>query len=166
MAWWLTVYCRKPISGLTPEQLTAGITGRDPEAGAGDDYLTLAEGYDVDEALVKPALRALAISKDLELSYGEARPVVMHVWSSADRVAEELHEMHEVRAPPVSLHARLAETKEIVGLELGFSQLESMGIVLAFELARYLAQKGDGVLVDDDDRWQRVVDGAFEDIDE
>ena len=60
MAWWLTVYCRKPISGLTPEQLTAGIAGRDPEASAGDDYLTLAEGYDVDEALVKPALRALA----------------------------------------------------------------------------------------------------------
>lgn len=166
MAWWLTVYCRKPIAGLTPEHLMAGITGRDREASAGDDYLTLAEGYDVDEALVKPALRALTISKDLEVGYGDQRPIVMHVWTSAERVAEELEEMREVRSPPASLVTRLAQTKEIVGIELGFSQLETMGVVFAYELARYLAQKGDGVIVDDDDRWQRIADGAFEEIDE
>jgi hypothetical protein len=52
----------------------------------------------------------------------------------------------------------------VIGLELGFSMLEDMGVVLAYELARYLAQKGDGVIVDDDDRWQVIERGAFSPI--
>ena len=41
------------------------------------------------------------------------------------------------------------------------ARLTDMGVVLAYELARWLAQKGDGVIVDDDNRWQFVEDGAF-----
>ena len=36
-----------------------------------------------------------------------------------------------------------------------------MGVVLAYEIARYIAQKYDGVVVDDDDRWERVDRGVF-----
>lgn len=66
-----------------------------------------------------------------------------------------------MRSPPEAVHARLAKTKEIVALELGFPMLEDMGVVIAFELARYLAQKGDGLIVDDEDQWQETQDGAF-----
>ncbi|MBM4782968.1 MAG: hypothetical protein GQE15_35260 [Archangiaceae bacterium] len=165
MAWWLTVYCRRPVSRLTAKQLQAGITGEDATALAGVDYFTLAEDYDVADELVSPAMKALKVSKELQVSFGDSRPIVVHVWSSPERVAEELSEVQEVRTPPKSLRSALKDTKEIVGIELGFSHLENMGVVIAYELARYLAQKGDGVIVDDDDRWQRIDDGAFSEID-
>lgn len=165
MAWWLTVYCQRPVSKLTAKQLHAGITGEDATARAGVDYFTLAEDYDVADELVGPAVKALAVSKDLHVSFGDPRPVVVHVWSTPERVAEELKEMHEVRSPPKSLHQALKATKEIVGIELGFSHLENMGVVIAYEIARFLAQKGNGLMVDDDDRWQRIDDGAFAAID-
>ncbi len=156
MAWWLTVYCRRPVSTTSAEELQTGINGA--------DYFTLAEDYDVDDALVGPAVKALTVSKDLHVSFGDSRPIVVHVWSTPERVAEELSEMHEVRSPPKSLHEPLKATKEIVGIELGFSHLENLGAVIAYEIARYFAQKGDGLIVDDDDRWQRIDDGAFFEI--
>jgi hypothetical protein len=52
--------------------------------------------------------------------------------------------------------------REVIGIELGFSQLQQdVGLVIACELARYLAQKGDGVIVDDELEWFAVVDGEF-----
>jgi hypothetical protein len=53
--------------------------------------------------------------------------------------------------------------REVVGIELGFGQLEDMGLVIACELARYLAQKGDGIFVDDNNEWYAVADGEFVD---
>ena len=34
-------------------------------------------------------------------------------------------------------------------------------VVLAYERARWLAQKGDGVIVDDDNHWHCIEAGAF-----
>jgi hypothetical protein len=162
---WITIYCRKSVAALSAEQVRAGMVDQDPSASAGADYLTLAESYDVDEAEVKPALANLRVSGeglDLEVQYREAgRPIVVHHWATVGRVKEELEEALEVRAPPESVRERLAQTTEIVALELGFSMLEDMGVVLAYELARYIAQKGDGLIVDDDNVWQDVDDGAF-----
>lgn len=157
MAWWLTVYCRRPVSTISAKQLETLISGA--------DYFTLAEDYDVDDALVSPAVKALTVSQDLEVSFGDARPIVVHLWKDAGRVAEELAEMHQVRSPPASQLERLETTKEIVGIELGFSHLENMGVVIAYEIARHLAQLGEGLIVDDDDRWQVVDDGAFVELD-
>jgi len=39
-----------------------------------------------------------------------------------------------------------------------------MGVVFGYEVARYLAQKGDGLIVDVEDRFTAVRDGAFEDL--
>lgn len=162
---WITIYCRKSLAPLEAEQVRAGLRDQDPSASAGGDYLMLAEARGVPEELVKPALALLRVTGqglDLEVQYREAgRPIVTHHWVSAERVKEELDEAAEVRAPPESVRARLSETTEIVALELGFSMLEDMGVVLAYELARYLAQKGDGLIVDDDNLWQDVEAGAL-----
>ncbi len=123
-----------------------------------------ASGYTFSEITKSTPEKALTVSKDLHVSFGDSRPIVVHVWSTPERVAEELSEMHEVRSPPKSLHEPLKATKEIVGIELGFSHLENLGVVIAWEIARYFAQKGDGLIVDDDDRWQRIDDGAFFEI--
>ncbi len=169
MACWITVYCRASVASLSAEQLLAGITDKDPSASAGVDYQTLAESYDLDDSLALVALERLAITPlgesplDVSLTYEPgARPIVVHWTDAAERIRVELEEARELRRPPPWALERFSSVREIVMIELGFSQLESMGIVFAFELARYLAQKGDGFIVDDDKRWREIVDGAFE----
>jgi hypothetical protein len=168
MAWWITVYCTQAVSHLTGAQLLDGIRARDAEAPAGVDYHTLAEDYDVDEDAVGPALTCLRVKSagklplEVAVHYhpdDDMRPVMLHCWKGEARVAEELEEMRDIREPPKAAEATLARTVEIVGIELGASQFGTMAVVLAYEIARYLTQKGDGLFVDDENEWY-VVDGG------
>lgn len=171
MPYWITVYCRTPVSSLTPAELLAGIRDEDPSAPAGVDYWTLAEGFGIeDEEVVDAALDVLRVRPeqarglDCEVCYrpeADARPIVVHCWREPERVAEEIQEAEENRSPPPEALPRLRASREVVGLELGFSQLEDMGIVIAYELARWLAQKGDGLVADDDDQWLSAKVGAW-----
>jgi hypothetical protein len=170
MPWWITVYATRSVAHLTAGQLATGLRDGDREAPAGVDYALFAEGYEIDEALVEPALANLRVMDDggdFEVHFDadpEMRPITVHRWSEPARVAEELAETRENRDPPPSIEARLADVVEVVGLELGFPMLETMGIVLATELARYLAQKGAGFFVDDDGQWFEVRDGIIVDV--
>jgi hypothetical protein len=92
------------------------------------------------------------------------RAIAVHLVSEPAELAGELKETLEGRAPPPSVEARLPEVVEVVRLELGFPMLENMGIVLASELASYLAQKGGGFFVDDDDQWFESHDGVIQSI--
>lgn len=171
MAWWFTVYCATNVGELSPAQVLAGLRDQDPTASAGVDYDTLAEGYGIDdEAAVATAVSSLrfgeasrsGVDGDLHYQPGDgARPLVLHHWTTAERVAEELEEAEDGRQIPAAAVQRLRATKAIVAVELGYSQLEDMGIVIATELVRYLVQKSGGLAVDDDDQWFDVRDGAW-----
>ena len=172
MAWWMTVYCREPLATLDAAQVDAGLRGDDPSAPAGIDYPSLAEDHELDEDQAALALAHLRVTHagahalDLEIRYRpepDARPIVVHPWTEPARVVEELDEAREGRDPPPEALARLADVRAVIGIELGFAQLRDMGLVIACELARYLAQKGDGVIVDDEGEWFAVVDGEFVD---
>jgi hypothetical protein len=172
MAWWMTVYCRKSVAQLDAQQLLDGLRDRDPEASAGVDYALLAEVHELDEDDADEALEHLEVVTtgprplDVEIRYRsnpDARPIVVHLWDAPERVAEELEETLEGREPPEGALPYLSACREVIGIELGFGQLEDMGIVFASELARYLAQKGDGVIVDDENQWFAVADGGFVD---
>jgi hypothetical protein len=173
MPYWITVYCRTPVSSLAPAELLAGIRDEDPGAPAGVDYWTLAEGFGIeDEDVVDAALDVLRVRPERARGLAcevchrpelDARPIVVHCWSEPERVAEEIQEAEENREPPPAALERLRASREVVGLELGFSQLEDMGIVIAYEIARWLAQKGEGLVADDDDQWFSVEGGAWAD---
>jgi len=173
MAWWLTIYCTQSVAQLDGAQLLRGIQDQDPLAPAGVDYATLAEDYGVSDEAAAAAVANLRTAPpdgahplDVALRYlpdDEARPVQLHCWTTTDRVAEEVEECREGRSPPKDVGPVLDDCKEIIGIELGGSQLGTMAVVLAYEVARYLAQKGDGAFVDDDDEWFAVHDGAFVD---
>ena len=112
MAWWFTIYCRKPVGHWTAADIERGIR----EA----DYHTLAEAYEIeDDDLVDAALDALAVVAvsdkplDLELRYRKGRPVVVHLWNEPAQVAEELDEARENRDPPASIAARERNVTEV-----------------------------------------------------
>ena len=92
------------MSQISGDQLLGGILNRDAAAPGCDDYHTLAEDYDVEEAAVDAALDCLRWSKDGHLPLEVAvhyhpeedmRPVQVRCWTGAGRVAEELEEARE-----------------------------------------------------------------------
>ncbi|MFK8003149.1 MAG: hypothetical protein AB8H86_26500 [Polyangiales bacterium] len=179
MSSWITVYCRVPVGGLSSAAVLSGIRAGDENARAGVDYFTLAEQYEGvndDDDAVSAALSGLRLCESdvqteglsrstvaggLRLHYGATKPVILHHWNEPGRLDEELQECRH-RQPSEVANQMLSACCEIVGIELQASQLRDFGVVLAYELARYLAQKGDAVLVDDEGRWFVVVDGVFE----
>lgn len=166
MASWISVYCTRSLAELRAKQLLKGITGRDAKAPAGVDYLTLAEGYDVDADAAEAGEDALAVEDDDDgfiVTYGTQRPVFVRRWAKPTRVASELEEARE-HDPSAAVEKRLARTTEVIGIELGASQLSDFGIVVAYELARYLAQKGRGIICGLDHGWTEVADGGFADL--
>ena len=173
MASWITVYCRKSVGAVSPDQLLAGITDKDPSASAGVDYWTLAESYAVEEDAVDTALEALRVEAEgpgfevYSVRYCAAprlRPVFVRRWADEARVRRELDEAAELRKPSASTSKLLEQTREVIGIELGATQLNDFGIVVAYEIARYLAQIGDGLICDLQDGWTIVRDRGFEDL--
>lgn len=161
MAAWLTVFCAQPVDHLTASSLSAALTAA--------DLHTIAEGFGIDdESVVDDALARLEIEPSagpdgvrLKLSYGgeEKRPVLVHVWDDADRVRTEQEEAQEgVGEDRVTAAVRQAVS--VVGIELGWSQLEDMGIVLAGQVAEAFASAGRGLIRDHNDDWWAVENGV------
>lgn len=163
MAWWITVYCGSDVA-IDGDALIASLRGRDAAS-----VTALAEDYEVDAAAVETALTDLRVTDALEVFYRadpSTRPIVVHVWREAAMVAEELVDARETRGAPAAAEPYPSRCAAIVALELGFSNLEDVGVVIAYEIARHLAQTYDGVIVDDDDRWERVEHGALVPLDD
>jgi len=161
---WNTVFCAEPIEGLTADEILAGITDRDARWPAGVDYLTLAEWYDVDLDRVGSACRALSVGQTefgFRVSFGTERPVDVHTWSSTDFVREHLSEVLPY-ATSTGLRRRLAKTTTIYGVEFGFTALQNMGVVFAYEVARYLGNRGAGLIRTDEERWLEGRGGTFQ----
>lgn len=171
MSIWITLYCRRSVGDVDTARLQTGILGEDPSALAGVDYETLAEDYGIDEDLVDDALSNLEVRQvsvqgfeqyDVNYSDNEARAVTVRRWYKPGRVAEEIEEVIDRLAISENvLVAGLRESCEVIGIELSVSQLEDMGIVIAYEIARYLAQLGECLVLNDEDEWLRVKDGGF-----
>jgi hypothetical protein len=157
MASWLTLYAIRPMDGLSAAALEQQLRQ--------SDWLTLAEGAGLDEqaaSALDPRFTRPGPDGafDGELRYApDRRPIVLHRWTSAERVAEERDEALEVE-PPGGARRFVAGAVEVVGLEMGWSAHENGGAIVAWEVARLLAghQPGAMAVRDDDDRWY-VLDG-------
>jgi hypothetical protein len=165
MAAWLTVYCKRSLAHVT----AAAIAGALADA----DLHTRAEGYDLPEEQADAALANLRVeamdSSDgrfCKVSYrpGQSRPLFVYRWAAKDGVDEELAEALEDLSPDAELiRPVLAQTVEVAAVELGWNQVEDMGLVLGVEIARYLAEQGEGLLKDQEDDWW-LLDGHFKPI--
>ena len=59
------------------------------------------------------------------------------------------------------IRTHLAQVREIVDFELGYEQLQDMGLVFSLACAHYIATRGSGYLKDQDDRWWEVQEGNW-----
>lgn len=170
MAAWFTVYSPRPLSHVTPPDVTAFLTG--PRV----DWYTLAEGFGIeDEAVVERAVVALRVEAaagargewfTVRYRPAKSRPLVVYLWSEPARVRQELAEaaenyLDDRRGRGVNqVRAALTSVAEVAAIELGGSQLGDMGLVIAGQVAEHLAGAGGGVIRDTGDEWWVVRQGV------
>jgi hypothetical protein len=161
MAAWLTAYCARSVDHVTADDLLSLLRGL-------DDPWTLAEGFGIDdEKIVDRALAQLRIESIADpdgvkfaLRYrpGKTRPVYFHLWAEPRRVQTEREEALELLDGSRNRNAKrvrehLGRVVEVAALELGWNQLDDMGVVLAGQIVEFLATEGDGLIRDQNDDW-------------
>ena len=159
---WISIYCTESTDDVRADQMLTGIRV--------SDYWTLAEHYGIDEDLVDPALALLKIDSDddgWELCYRPAgeRQLAIHRWASRDRTTEEVDEVLESFEDDSNelanrILGHLSKVQTVIGIEMGFSQLEDMGIVFAFEIARWFGLHKGGLIRDDEGNWSMIARNA------
>jgi len=162
---WLTIYCSRGVNDVTSDDLLAGIG----EA----DFYTIAEGFGIDdESIVDEAMSSLSFAPltapdgaryEVSVAPSGSRPLVIYYWTAPDRVRTELDEARDSLSGIQSANAQrvldhLNRVTEIAAIELGWSQLDGMGIVIAGQIAECFAGLADGLIVDQNGDWWAVED--------
>jgi hypothetical protein len=157
MRYWITIYNPIPISSFNEESFFKAITQ--------SDYHTLCEQYGLSEDLVKPSMPLLSITHSpakgdlfffLKYDRGSVKSLPVYRWSSESEKGRALLAEALNRAASDRLSEALVKTQEILGIEVEESQLEDLGLLLAYEMARWAMHQGGGVMFGLDGAWYRL----------
>jgi len=149
MPFTIFVFNSIPLGPINPHEILAAITA--------SNYYTLCGQYGLNPALISPGLARLGV---LAAPAAEApfftvvyrqdgeRPVVVTIrdWDGASSVV----------LPPISLQDAIANAVQVVSIELAEDQLWDLGLLLAYEVARWAAVQGKGVVQALDGHWYRL----------
>ena len=154
---WIMVFAKTKLGQIKPEDVIAAVTE--------SNTYTLCEQYGLDPTLIQPALEQIEVAVSvggqqplLALRYGPKQhpPVVVTAWDVVVETGSQLQaEMIKDCDSPV-IARNLEETSFIYCVELVASQLGDMGLLLAYELARWIAQRGEGLVLGLDRTWYRL----------
>jgi hypothetical protein len=81
-------------------------------------------------------------------------PIVVNCWRDDEQV-DSLIRLFSTDAPN-DIREHLALTREIFGIELSHAQCHDLGMLFAYELTRWIAFKGEGVVRALDGEWYRL----------
>ena len=163
MPYLILIFNQNPLGQFSGESLLAAITT--------SNYHTLCEQYGLDPGLIQPALTQLS----LEMAGGSAvpyflvryqpqhqPPLVVTRWDATTSAGRQ--RLVPFAESPVSadICEHLMCTSELVTVELVEAQLADLGLVLAYEIARWAAGLGSGIVYGLDGAWYRLnVHQAF-----
>jgi len=157
MSYWIMVFTQKPLGAFSEKDLLAAVTA--------SNFHTLCDQYGLDPALIQPSLAYLAFDLSINgqqpllvLRYQPKHqpPIVVTEWDAmADGGLSLLEDVTEGLAIPVVLR-NLEETRFIYSVELVESQLGDLGLLFAYELARWIAGRGSGLVLGLDRTWYRL----------
>lgn len=149
------VFNSHPIEPFDAAEIRSAVTE--------SNYHTLCAQYGLDPALIAPALRhlELQVSSDAAVPFFALRyqpvprpPIVVTRWREADQIASL------VQALGLRVTGFLPESKaprrEAVTVELASEQCHDLGLLFAYELARWAAVKGGGIVCGLDGAWYRL----------
>lgn len=163
MPYWIMIFNQYPLGRFSGESLLATIMT--------SNYHTLCEQYGLDPALIQPALEYLS----LEMAGGSAVPyflvryqpkhrpplVVTRLDTTTAEIRRQLLAFADSPVP-ADIREHLLRARELVTVELLEAQLADVGLLLAYEFARWAAGLGSGIVYGLDGSWYRLnVHHAF-----
>jgi hypothetical protein len=153
MPYWIRVYNQHLLGQFSAETLRAAL--------AGANFRTLCDQYGLDSALIGPARRHLAV----ELPVNQGVPLILVRYAPRPQpplvVTEQSLDL-SLDADSLwvgltaSVRARLMQVQAVYMIELLETQLTDMGLLLAYEFARWAAQRGSGIVLGLDGVWYRL----------
>jgi len=150
------VFSQKRIKEFDPDEILEAVTE--------SNFHTLCGQYGLDLALIQPAFAYLKVLSAAEevgsffvLAYQPAnqRPIIVNrldVKEHGHRILEPIMGILSSEA----LRSRLSHTREILSVELDPVQLRDLGLLFGYELARWAAFKGEGIVRALDGQWYRL----------
>ena len=129
------------------------------------NFDSLCNQYGLDPSQVAQTKSNLEVvmSKDGNLSYflirygaENQRPIIIHEWElDSDKGKKILGDRLHIIDDPEVIH-RLPGFNYLLEIELASSQLKDMGLLLAYEIARWAAAQGVGLVLGLDNIWYRL----------
>ncbi len=165
MADTIAVYCKRSVVRVTPVEIFTALQAA--------DLWTLAESRYIPPFRVQHALEDLKIESvgaggfnEFAVSYRPAplpqcllRRLPLAAGTS-DPALDELQSLHHPGLDRIRRHVRKA--KDVVSIELSSMPDQQITALLASEIARWLAEIGDGLIARSDQTWWELDDlGAY-----
>ena len=151
----VAIFNQKPINQFDPDEIRAAVTE--------SNFHTLCDQYGLDPALIEPVLTCLAIQVPigervpffgLRFAPEPSAPIIVSCWRDEERVASYIQKYSSVA--PEAVQSYLELSKEVFAVDLTHPQNTDLGILFAYELARWLAFQGEGVIYGLDGVWYRL----------
>lgn len=159
MSYRIIVCNRSSLGDVDGDTLLAAITR--------SNFHTLCKQYDLKPDLIetgKMSLEVVAASRDVASFFmlyyhpDRQRPIVVNEWRLNKQPVEEALEDQLRQTASKDLRERLLSTQYLVSIMLNKSQINDIGRLLAYELARWAAERGNGIMRGLDGKWYRLND--------
>lgn len=154
MLYRILIFNQNPLGQLSGESLLAAITTA--------NFHTLCAQYGLDPGLIQPALDHLS----LEIAGGSAvpyflvryqtlhqPPLVVTRWDTTSTDGQQQLVAFAERLISADVREHLMSTRELVTVELVEAQFADMGLLFAYEIARWAAGQGSGIVYGLDGTW-------------
>lgn len=157
MSDWILVFNQNPIEKINCESLLKAVTA--------SNFGTLCHQYDLDTGLIQPAMQNLEILQTdgttpfvylLRYRPKGQCPLRVYRWGVNEETGRALLTQALTEADLAAVRKALSKTVQIMGIELKKEQLEDLGLLLGYELARWAADQGGGILRGLDGIWYRL----------
>ena len=157
VAYWIFIFNQREIATIDEAALIQAVTA--------SNYATLSAQYGLDPHLIAPALAHLKVVTSeraacpfflLRYLPEPQQPLAFYQWDGHSEIGSSLLKEALDGCESEEIRRRLAQTRQINAIELSALQLQDMGLLLAYELARWSADQGEGVLRGIDGNWYRL----------
>lgn len=166
MTYWIWVFSQKPLGIRDGTGLIAAIKGA--------NFRALCDQYGLDPALIPSTRAHLEVLVGtggyppffiLRYAANDHRPLVVHSWEAGEKEQVRLRQK-ALYTSPDAVKVHLRGSHAILAIELSRSQLEDLGLLLAYEVARWALEQGGGLIQGLDRVWYQLNQhGAFIPID-
>jgi len=157
----IAIFNSIPIERFDPGEIHSAVTE--------SNLYVLCDQYGLDSAWIETSMAYLDVQVPklgqvpfftLQYTPEPAVPIVVNCWRDVERVSSFIR-LFSTNAPN-DIQDHLALTREVFGIELSYLQCHDLGILFAYELTRWIAFKGEGVVRALDGEWYRLnTDKAF-----